>query len=74
MSNTPPLWKTFLVFLAPTMLSNVLQSLFGTINNIYLGQMIGFDALAADLIIAGARNIMVIMTLWTRRARCATMP
>jgi Na+-driven multidrug efflux pump len=29
------------------MLSNILQSLFGTINNIYLGQMIGVDALAA---------------------------
>ena len=29
------------------MLSNVLQSLFGTISNIYLGQMIGVDALAA---------------------------
>jgi putative MATE family efflux protein len=29
------------------MLSNVLQSLFGTFNNIYLGQMIGVDALAA---------------------------
>ncbi len=47
MSNTPPLWKTFLVFLAPMMLSNILQSLFGTINNVYLGQMIGVDALAA---------------------------
>ena len=29
------------------LLSNVLQSLFGTINGIYLGQMIGVDALAA---------------------------
>ena len=47
MSSTQPLWKTFLVFLAPMMLSNILQSLFGTINNIYLGQMIGVDALAA---------------------------
>ena len=47
MSKTPPLWKTFLVFLAPMMLSNILQSLFGTINNVYLGQMIGVDALAA---------------------------
>jgi putative MATE family efflux protein len=45
--NTAPLWKSFVVFLAPMMLSNVLQSLFGTINNIYLGQMIGVDALAA---------------------------
>jgi MATE family, multidrug efflux pump len=47
MVNTPALWKPFVVFLAPMMLSNVLQSLFGTINNVYLGQMIGVDALAA---------------------------
>src|SRR3954470_2897445 len=46
-SNVPPLWKTVLVFLAPMMLSNILQSLFGTINGIYIGQMIGVDALAA---------------------------
>ena len=56
------------------MLSNILQSLFGTINNIYLGQMIGFDALAAGSDHRWAQNIMVIITLWTRRARCATMP
>ena len=42
-----PLWRTFLVFLAPMMLSNILQALFGTINNVYLGQMIGVRALAA---------------------------
>jgi putative MATE family efflux protein len=42
-----PLWQTFLAFLAPMMLSNLLQSLSGTINSIYLGQMIGVDALAA---------------------------
>ena len=47
MSKTPPLWKTFLVFLAPLMLSNALQSLFGTVSNVFLGQMIGVDALAA---------------------------
>src|SRR6185295_12682261 len=34
-------------FLAPMMLSNILQSMFGTINGIYIGQMIGVDALAA---------------------------
>ena len=39
--------KTFLVFVAPMMLSNILQSLLGTINGAYLGQMIGVDALAA---------------------------
>ncbi|MCX5495935.1 MATE family efflux transporter [Kaistia dalseonensis] len=42
-----PLWKTFLIFLGPMMLSNVLQALSGTVNNIYLGQMIGVNALAA---------------------------
>ncbi|MGY8632815.1 MATE family efflux transporter [Bradyrhizobium sp. 14AA] len=47
MSNATPLWKTFLRFLAPLMLSNALQSLFGTVSNVYLGQMIGVDALAA---------------------------
>lgn len=49
MHATPPkpLWKTFFVFLAPMMLSNILQSLSGTINNVYVGQMLGVDALAA---------------------------
>jgi putative MATE family efflux protein len=42
-----PLWQAFLVFLAPLLLSNILQSLSGTVNNIYLGQMIGVNALAA---------------------------
>ncbi len=45
--SKPPLWRTFLAFLLPMMLSNILQALFGTINNIYLGQMIGVEALAA---------------------------
>ena len=47
MSDRTPLWRTFLIFLAPMMLTNILQSLLGTINGIYLGQMIGVDALAA---------------------------
>jgi MATE family, multidrug efflux pump len=42
-----PLWRTYLVFLVPMMLSNILQALFGTLNNVYLGQMIGVNALAA---------------------------
>lgn len=42
-----PLWRVFLVFLAPMMLANVLQSLSGTINNVFLGHMIGVRALAA---------------------------
>jgi Na+-driven multidrug efflux pump len=42
-----PLWQRFLVFLVPLMASNILQALSGTINNIYIGQLIGVDALAA---------------------------
>lgn len=47
MSVPKPLWTNFLRFLAPLMLSNALQSLFGTVSNVYVGQMIGLDALAA---------------------------
>jgi len=47
MSAPKPLWQTFLRFLAPLMLSNSLQSLFGTVSNVFLGHMIGVDALAA---------------------------
>ena len=47
MSAPKPIGKSFLRFLAPLMLSNALQSLFGTVSNVYLGQMIGVDALAA---------------------------
>jgi Na+-driven multidrug efflux pump len=32
-----PLWQRFLFFLVPLMLSNILQSLSGTINSIYIG-------------------------------------
>lgn len=48
-AQTPivPFWRTFLVFLLPLMLGNILQSLSGTINNIYLGQLLGVNALAA---------------------------
>src|SRR6185312_4048975 len=43
----PRLWKAFLVFLGPMMLANILQALSGTINNVYLGQMLGVHAMAA---------------------------
>lgn len=42
-----PLWKTFLVFLGPLVLTNLLQALSGTLNNIYIGQLLGIGALAA---------------------------
>ena len=43
----PPLWKTYLLFLAPMVLSNFLQAMSGTVNSIYIGQMLGTQALAA---------------------------
>ncbi|MDR1967471.1 MAG: MATE family efflux transporter [Burkholderiaceae bacterium] len=46
MDDNRPLWKTFLVFLLPLLLSNILQSLSGTISNVYMGQMLGVKALA----------------------------
>ncbi|WP_372659965.1 MATE family efflux transporter, partial [Hydrogenophaga sp.] len=42
-----PLWRVYLVFLAPMVLSNILQSLSGTLNGIYIGQLLGTHALAA---------------------------
>ncbi len=42
-----PLWRVFMVFLGPMILSNILQSLSGTLNSMYLGQMMGVKALAA---------------------------
>ena len=42
-----PLWKTFLVFLVPMILANILQGLSGTLNNVFVGQMLGTRALAA---------------------------
>ena len=42
-----PLWLRFLIFLVPLMASNILQSMSGTINGIFVGQLIGVEALAA---------------------------
>jgi putative MATE family efflux protein len=42
-----PLWQRFLLFLVPLMLSNILQAMSGTINNIFIGQLVGVEALAA---------------------------
>jgi len=41
------LWKTFLVFLLPLIATNILQNLSGTINTIFVGQMMGVEAIAA---------------------------
>lgn len=45
--STRPLWQRFALFLLPLMASNILQALSGTVNSIYVGQMIGVEALAA---------------------------
>ncbi|APW41683.1 MATE family efflux transporter [Rhodoferax saidenbachensis] len=45
--QAPPLWKGYLAFLVPMIISNILQGLSGTVNNIYLGQMLGVGAMAA---------------------------
>jgi Na+-driven multidrug efflux pump len=40
-----PLWRVFLVFLGPMVLANILQSLSGTLNNVFVGQLLGTQAL-----------------------------
>ncbi|QWF19600.1 MATE family efflux transporter [Lysobacter capsici] len=42
-----PLWKTYLLILLPMMATNLLQAASGTADGIYLGRMLGADALAA---------------------------
>ncbi|WP_439098443.1 MATE family efflux transporter [Alteraurantiacibacter buctensis] len=49
---------TLLLFSVPTLLANVLQSLNGTINSIWVGRLIGEEALAAT---ANANIIMFLM-------------
>lgn len=45
--NSPVLWRSYLAFLVPMIISNMLQALSGTVNNIYLGQMLGVGAMAS---------------------------
>ncbi len=45
--STRPLWRTFVAFLGPLILANILQSLSGTLNNVYVGHMLGVKALGA---------------------------
>ncbi|MEO0062504.1 MAG: hypothetical protein RLZZ08_1064 [Pseudomonadota bacterium] len=53
-----PILRTLMLFSIPTLLSNMLQSLSGTINSIWVGRMIGEDALAAT---ANANIIMFLV-------------
>ena len=45
--NQQKLWITFLIFLLPVIATNILQNLSGTINTVFVGQMMGVNAIAA---------------------------
>lgn len=47
MVNQHNLWKTFFIFLMPLIATNILQNLSGTINTIFVGQMMGVNTIAA---------------------------
>lgn len=53
-----PILRTLALFAAPTLLSNVLQSLNGSINTIWVGRLIGESALAAT---ANANIVMFLV-------------
>jgi putative MATE family efflux protein len=53
-----PILRTLLLFSVPTLMSNVLQSLNGTVNSIWVGRLIGEEALAAT---ANANIIMFLV-------------
>ena len=52
-----PLTRTLLVFALPQLVGNVLQSLNGSINAIWVGQLLGGDALAAT----ASSNILMFL-------------
>ncbi|MBU3076341.1 MATE family efflux transporter [Sphingomonas quercus] len=56
--TTGPITRTLLAFAVPTLLSNVLQSLNGSINAVWVGRFLGEDALAAT---SNANIIMFLM-------------
>ena len=53
-----PVMRTLIMFSVPTLMSNVLQSLSGTINSIWVGRLIGDAALAAT---ANANIVMFLV-------------
>jgi len=54
-----PIVRTLLLFSIPTLLTNILQSLSGTINSIWVGRLIGEAALAAT---ANANIVMFLVS------------
>ncbi len=53
-----PILATLLMFSAPTLLSNILQALNGSVNSVWVGQMLGDSALAAT---ANANVVMFLL-------------
>ena len=53
-----PITKTLILFALPTLASNILQTLSGSVNSIWVGQFLGEGALAAT---ANANIIMFLM-------------
>lgn len=56
--NSGPVMRTLLAFSAPTLASNILQSLNGSVNSVWVGRLIGEDALAAT---ANANVVMFLV-------------
>ena len=56
--TTGPIGRTLILFALPTLASNILQSLNGSINAIWVGRFLGESALAAT---SNANNIMFLM-------------
>lgn len=56
--TTGPIFKTLMAFAAPTLASNVLQSLNGSVNSIWVGRLLGENALAAT---ANANVVMFLV-------------
>ncbi|OYX47474.1 MAG: MATE family efflux transporter [Sphingomonadales bacterium 32-64-22] len=54
-----PIPKTLLMFSLPALLTNILQSLSGTVNSIWVGRLIGEEALAAT---ANANIVMFLVS------------
>jgi len=54
-----PIGKTLLMFSLPALVANILQSLSGTVNSIWVGQLIGEEALAAT---ANANILMFLVS------------
>jgi Na+-driven multidrug efflux pump len=60
-----PLRKPFLIFLAPMMLSNILQPLFGTINNVIEGVWMAYPITFCTMFLL---QMSFYLLVWRKRA------